>query len=81
MIRKIIGLLLIVVLLAGPGCQLIYPNRIPVTKPKKRYGWYHPRHKKKKRTRTVWMKVHQPKKRKGQAPASTPESEDPNMYP
>lgn len=48
----------------GPGCKLIYPNRIPVTKPKKRYGWYKPKYKRKKRTKTVWMKVHQPKKTK-----------------
>jgi len=43
------------------SCKLIYPNRVPVVKPKKHYGWYKPKFKKRKRTKIVWMKVHKGK--------------------
>lgn len=52
---------MVLFLLAGPGCKVIYKNWVPVVKPKKHYGWYKPAYKKRKRTKIVWMKVHRPK--------------------
>lgn len=71
MARKLLGLLVIFLILLGPGCKVIYKNRVPVTKPKKRYGWFKPEYKKRKRTKTVWMKVHKGKMKKEQNSSQT----------
>ncbi len=57
MSKKFLGLLLIFFLVFGSSCKVIYHNRVPVVKAKKRYGWYNPKFKNKKRTKVVWMKV------------------------
>ncbi len=61
MSKKCLGLLLILFLVFGSGCKVIYPNRVPVVKAKKHYGWYTPKSKHKKRTKVVWMKVQRAK--------------------
>jgi len=59
--RKLISIALILFLTMGAGCRVIYKNRVPVVKPKKHFGWYQPKFKKRKRTKIVWMKVHKGK--------------------
>ncbi|MCP4459740.1 MAG: hypothetical protein GY816_17210 [Cytophagales bacterium] len=59
--KKILSITLILFLVMSSGCKLIYPNRVPVVKPKKHFGWYQPKFKKRKRTKVVWMKVHKGK--------------------
>lgn len=83
MARKLFGLVLIFLLVFGSGCKVIYKNRVPVTKPKKRYGWYKPTYKHRKRTKTVWMKVHKGKfkeEKKPAAPPPEPVSEGPDGF-
>jgi hypothetical protein len=76
MYKKTISLLLLLFLLSGSGCKLIYPNRVPVVKPRKHYGWYKPAYKHRKRTKIVWMKVHKGKF-KDERPVPSPPTEGP----
>jgi hypothetical protein len=73
---KLFSTLLIVFLLLGSGCKVIYANRVPVVKPKKHYSWFKPQFKHRKRTKIVWMKVHKGKF-KDARPAPTPPAEGP----
>ena len=78
MAKKLLGLILIFLLIFGSSCQVIYKNRIPVTKAKKRNGWYKPNYKKRKRTKTVWMKVHKGNFKKDKNDKMSPSSGNPD---
>jgi len=78
--RKLLSFTLILFLMMGAGCKVIYKNRVPVVKPKKHFGWYQPKFKNRKRTKIVWMKVHKgkfDKEAKKNTPPPPPTSEGP----